>query len=84
MNRKMVLRNILISVEMSRFDNVTRYFMRITQVRDQIATIVEKTKDVDIVNVELNGLPKSWEPFFKGVCARGKLPDWQRIWDDFI
>jgi hypothetical protein len=32
MNRKMVLRNKLRSVQMSRYDNVTSYFMRITQV----------------------------------------------------
>jgi hypothetical protein len=26
----------------------------------------------------------SWEPFFKGVYAGQKLPDWHRLWDDFI
>jgi hypothetical protein len=36
------------------------------------------------VNVALNGLPKSWKPFVKGVCAREHLPDWQRLWDDCI
>jgi hypothetical protein len=52
---------------MSRSDNVTSYLMRITQVRDQLAAIGEKTEDVELVNVALNGLPKSWEPFVKGV-----------------
>jgi hypothetical protein len=60
MNRKMVLRNKLRSVQMSRFDNVTSYFMRIRQVRDQLVAIGEKTEDTELVNVELNGLPKSW------------------------
>jgi hypothetical protein len=36
------------------------------------------------MNVALNGLPKSWEPFVKGVCTRENLPDWQRLWDDCI
>jgi hypothetical protein len=44
MNRKMVLRNKLRLVQMSRSDNVTNYFMRITQVCDQLAAIGEKTR----------------------------------------
>jgi hypothetical protein len=55
---------------MSRFDNVTIYFMMITQVRDQIASIGEKMDHVDLVNVALNGLPKSQEPFFKGFSGK--------------
>jgi hypothetical protein len=74
MNRKMVLRNKLRSVQMSRYDNVTSYFMRITQVHDQLAAIGEKMDDVELMNVALNGLPKSWEPFVKGVCCSGKNP----------
>jgi hypothetical protein len=31
---------------------------------------------LESVNVALNGLPKSWEPFFKGVCAQENFPDW--------
>jgi hypothetical protein len=72
LNRKMILRNKLRSMQMSRSDNVTSYFMRITQVRDQLAAIGEKVDDVELVNVALNGFPKSWEPFVKGVCA-GKI-----------
>jgi hypothetical protein len=55
---------------MFRSDNVTNYFMRITQVRDQLVAIGETTKDVEVVNVAMNGLPKTWEPFVKGVCTR--------------
>jgi hypothetical protein len=50
--------------------------MRITQVHDQLAAIGEKLDDVELMNVALNGFPKSWEPFVKGVCARENLPDW--------
>jgi hypothetical protein len=54
---------------MSRSNNVSIYFMRITQVRDQLVAIGDKMEDVEIINVALNGLPKSWEPFVKGFCA---------------
>jgi hypothetical protein len=84
LNKKMILRNKLRSIQMSRSDNVTSYFMRITQTHDQLAAIGEKVDDVELVNVALNGFTKSWEPFVKGVCAREKLPNWERLWDDCI
>jgi hypothetical protein len=71
-------------MQMSRFDNVTSYCMRITQVCDHLIAIEEKIQDKELVNVALNGLPKSWGPFFRGVCAQEKLLDWQRIWNDYI
>jgi hypothetical protein len=69
---------------MSRFDNVTSYFIRITQTHDHIEAIGDKVDDVELVNVALDGFTKSREPFFKGVCTWEKLLDWQRLWDDFI
>jgi hypothetical protein len=79
LNRKMILRNKLISIQMSRYENVISYFMRITLTRDQLAAIGEKVDDVELVNVTLNGFTKSWESFVKGVCAREKLPNWERL-----
>jgi hypothetical protein len=54
MNRKMVLRNKLKFVQMSRYDNVTNNFMRITQLRDHLAAIREKLDNVELLNVALN------------------------------
>jgi hypothetical protein len=34
--------------------------------------------------VALNDFSKSWDVFVCGVVARDKLPDWQRLWDDFV
>jgi hypothetical protein len=30
----------------------------------------------------LNGLPKSWESFFHGICSRRKLTNFSRLWED--
>jgi hypothetical protein len=40
MNRKMVLRNRLRRMQISRSENVTSYFMRITQVCDHVAVVM--------------------------------------------
>ena len=82
MNRKMILRNKLISIYMSRSNNVTNYFMRITQTHDQLAAVGEKVDETKLVNVALNGFTKSWEPFVKGICAWENILGWQRLWDD--
>ena len=55
---------------MSRMNNVTSYFMRITYVHDQILDVGEKKEDAELMNVALNGLPKSWELVVKGFFAQ--------------
>ena len=57
---------------------------RLTQIRDDIGAIVSKIVDEELVQIALNGFSKPWDTFFKGVVAREKLPDWQRLWDDFV
>jgi hypothetical protein len=84
MSRKMILKTKLRECRMSTSDNVTSYLMRITQIRDQLAVVGETVLDAELVNVALNGFSKAWEPFIMGICAREKLPKWERLWDDCI
>jgi hypothetical protein len=58
--------------------------MRITQIRDQLVAIGEVVDDTELVNVALNGFPESWEPFVQGICAREKLPPFDRLGIDCI
>jgi hypothetical protein len=69
---------------MSRYDNVTSYLMRITQIRYQLAAVGEAVSDIESVNTSLNGFSNSWEPFVNGICARETLPLFEMIWDDFM
>jgi hypothetical protein len=79
-----ILRNKLKSIVMTRSDTVTSYLMKITQLRDQLTTVGENVEDTELVNMQLNGFATSWEPFVKGICAREDLPDFERLWDDYI
>jgi hypothetical protein len=36
------------------------------------------------VQIDLKGFTKEWEVFVKFVVGREKLPDWRRLWDDFM
>jgi hypothetical protein len=39
-------------------------------------------QDVELVNVALRGLPKSWEPFVQGIYAQETVPVFDRLWND--
>jgi hypothetical protein len=82
--RVMVLHERLCGTKMAKGEGVVSYLTKITQMRDELAVVGEKTKDYDLVCVALNGFSKSWDVFVRGVVAQEKLPEWQRLWDDFV
>jgi hypothetical protein len=83
-NRVMVLRERLRSTKMENGEGVIHYLTRLTQIKDELASVGEKTKDSKLVYVALNGFSKSWDVFVHGVVSREKLPNWQCLWDDFL
>jgi hypothetical protein len=82
-NRKMVLREKLRSTKISKIDTVTSYLTGISHVCDDLLTIGEEVKDVELVRIALNEFLEKWAPFMKGFVAHENLPDWKRLWDDF-
>ena len=83
-NRKMVLQERMRSTKMAKGEGVVPYLMRLTHIRDELGAIVSKIVDEELVRIALNGFFKPWDTFVKGVVAREKLPNWQRLWDDFV
>ena len=39
-------------------------------------------EEQDIVITTLNGLPRSWDSFIQGICAKRKLITFNRIWEE--
>jgi hypothetical protein len=83
-NQKMVLREKLKNIKMTKAENVVTYLTRLTQVRDELGDVGEAIADSDIVRTALNGVSKQWVVFVEGIVAREKLPGWERLWDDFV
>jgi hypothetical protein len=83
-NRKMVLREKLKSIKMTKAENVVTYLTRLTQVRDELGDMGEAIVDSELVRTSLNGVSKQWVVFVEGIVAREKLPNWERLWDDFV
>ena len=78
-NQKMSLRTQLKNVKMQKFETIHSYFTRISQINGPIEAIGDKVEATELVMTTLNGLPRSWDPFIKGLCSRKKLPIFSRV-----
>jgi transposase InsO family protein len=83
-NRKMVLREKLKSIKMTKSESVTCYLSRITLVRDELGAVGEVIPSTELVRTALNGVAKPWAVFVEGIVARENVPSWDRLWDDFV
>ena len=63
---------------------VTSYLTQIQWVRDELDAIGEAMDDSELVRMTLKGFTKEWTLFIEGIVAHEKLPDWSRLWDDFV
>lgn len=83
-DQKMVLREKLEATKIIDGENVTLYLMGIQQVHDELTTIGDNILETRLVRTALKGFSKEWKPFIKGIVSHEKLPDWNRLWEDFI
>ena len=83
-NRKMVLREKLKSIKMAKAEGVILYLTRISQVRDELATIGEVVSGTELVWTIVNGVAKPWDVFLEAIVSRDNFPSRERIWDDFL
>jgi hypothetical protein len=66
---KMVLREKLRSIKMSKIDTVASYLTRISQVCDELTVVGEVVKDDELARTTLNVFSEKWAPFMKGFVA---------------
>jgi hypothetical protein len=60
-NRKMLLREKLKSIKMTKAENVVTYLTRLTQVRDELGDVGEAIAESELVRTTLNGVTKQWD-----------------------
>jgi hypothetical protein len=79
----MSMKNELCEMKMNDDDNKTSYFVRISQLRDQLQAIEEITSEKELVNIVLNGLPKTWDAFFASMNTRKEYSTFEILWTCF-
>ena len=72
-NRKMTLRNQMKNVKIQNAKTIQSYFTRVSHIKEQLEAVDEEVENEEIVMTTLNGLPRSWDAFIQGICARKKL-----------
>jgi putative lipoic acid-binding regulatory protein len=75
----MSLKNELRDMKMNDDDNITS-FVRISQLRDQLQAIEEIISEKELVNIVLNGLPKTWDAFAASMNTRKEYPTFEELW----
>ncbi|XP_059067683.1 uncharacterized protein LOC131858460 [Cryptomeria japonica] len=80
----LTLRQQLLQVKMSKGDLVMSFFMKTSELKDQLTTIGSEVVDKDIVMIALNGLPDSWNPFIQSITGRAEFPSFDRLRSDCI
>jgi hypothetical protein len=83
-NKKMALRTQLKNVRMQKSESIHAFFTRISQINEQIISIGDSVEEVELVMTTLNGLPKSWDSFIRGICSRSTLTKFSRPWEDCV
>jgi hypothetical protein len=76
----MSLKNELRDMKMNDDDSTTSYFVRIFQLRDQLQAIEDIISEKELVNIVLNGLPKTWDAFAASMNTRKEYPTFEEIW----
>jgi hypothetical protein len=76
----MSLKNELCDVKMNDDDSVTSYFVRISQLTDQLQANEEIISEKELVNIVLNGLPKTWDAFAASMNTRKEYPTFEELW----
>jgi hypothetical protein len=76
----MSMKNELCDMKMNNDDSITSYFVRISQLRDQLQVIGETILEKELVNIVLNGLPKTWDAFAASMNTKKEYPTFEELW----
>jgi hypothetical protein len=67
---------------MKKGDTVAMFFMKMSEIKDQLGVIGEIISNRELVLTTLFNLPKHWEPFLQSISGREKLPTFDCLWTD--
>ena len=52
------------------------------KINEKIGAIDDSIEEVELVMTTVNELPRSWDSFIQGICARSELTKFSRPWED--
>ena len=79
MNVTLTLRNQLSNMKMFKSEYITSYFMRITELRDNLRSGGDNIEQKELVMTTLNDLPTYWDFFIQTISGRTRLPKFYKL-----
>lgn len=83
-NRKLALKRQMNNVSMNKGETINAFFMRVTDLRDQLSALGYEIENQELSLIALGGLPNSWESFVQGISARSKIPKLDHLRSDCL
>ena len=71
------------NVKIQNAETIQSYFTMVSQIKEKLEAVDEEVENAEIVMIALNGLPRTWDFFIQGICARNKLVKFSRLWEEF-
>ena len=50
--------------------------------KEKLKAVEKEVDNAEIVMTTLNGLPRSWDSFIQGICAKRNLVTFSRLWEE--
>lgn len=82
--RKISLKRQMNSVSMNKGETINAFFMRITDLRDQLSALGYEIENQELSLIALGGLSNSWKSFVQGISTRSKIHKLDRLRSDCI
>jgi hypothetical protein len=82
-NKTLTLKHQLQNLKMTKDDTIVTFFMKISEIRDQLGAIGEIITDRELVMITLIALPSHWEPFIQSISGSTDLPQFDHLWADY-
>ena len=80
----MTLRNQLKGVKMQKKETMQSYFSKLSQIKEQLEAIGDMVEEAKVVMTTLNGIPREWDSFIRGICVRIKLTKLNKLWEECL
>ena len=60
------------------------YFTRVSQIKEPLEAIGDMVEEAKFVMTTLNALPRDWDSFIIGICARRKITKFNKLCEECV
>jgi len=71
------------TTKMQKGEDVVSYLTRVRLARDELTIVGNKTSDVALLRVALNGFSRKWDVFDQVINRLDQFLSWDRLWSQF-